>query len=396
MTQTTTTTYSSAIMTKWEKKLLAVAEGMLLVDKFATNRIMGRGEGGTLKLNRLLRPSKVTSATSEGTLITPASAKALTSNYIELQPEFWGDTFEFTDKVDIVSFISDADNRHVIANQMARSLDYQGMKILAQQGMRHRIDKDATYQVSGTADSGSTTTLVDDALDQIDDFWNGGYLTITNPGGPNYDVTQKVTDFATSGDIVTTAAFNQAQTTASNYRMTVGTGLGASDKMSITGLLDVSGLHRKLETPKFKGSTLHCFMDAAQERDLWDDSTFLNSAIYDDSERFENYRVGRWLDIEFMVSSEMYREDVDGTENQSTGVVYVAPIFGRDSYSIIRWGMGQGDFGVEWHYVDTPDSQNLRLGAKWISWNSHWAGKVMRATSIINLMTGATDQNIVV
>lgn len=396
MTQTTTTTYASAIRTKWETKLLEVAEGMLLVDKFATNKIMGRGEGGTLKLNRLLRPPKVTSATSEGTLITPSSAKALTSNVVNLTPEFWGDTFEFTDKVDITSFISDADNRHVIAGQLARSLDYQGMKILATQAMRHRIDKDATYQVSGTADSGSTTTLVDDALTQADDAWNGGFLTITNPGGPNYDATQKVSDFVASSDTVTTDAFNHAHTTSSNYRMTVGTGIVASDKMSITGLLDVSGLHRKLETQKFKGATLRCFMDAAQERDLWDDTTFLNSAIYDDSDRFENYRVGRWLDIEFMVSSEMYREDVDGTENQATGVVYVAPIFGANSYSIVRWGMGVGDFGVEWHYVDTPDSQNLRLGAKWISWNSHWAGKVMRATSIINLMTGATSQNIVV
>jgi hypothetical protein len=169
----------------------------------------------------------------------------------------------------------------------------------------------------------------------------------------------------------------------------------AADKMTTAGLLDVSAQHRKLETIKFPGGLLRGFFDANQERDLWDDTTFLNSAIYDSSERLKNYRVGRWLDIEFMVSSNIYREsDSDGTES-ATGVVYVAPIFGDYSYSVVRWGQGMGDFGVNFYYVDQPDSGNLRMGAKWISWKSFFAAKTLRATSIIGLMTGATDQDII-
>jgi len=389
-----TTTAASTRRIKWETKLLKVAEGMLGVDKFATNKVMGRGEGKTLRLNRLLRPSKVTSATSEGQLIGYADAQQLTTNYIDLEPAFWGNSYGFTDKISIESFLSDEQNRKTIANEMARTLDYQGMKMLATQCLRHRIDKNSSYQVSGTADSGSTTTLVDDALTQSDDAWNGGYVTIVNPEGPGYDETSAVTDFVASTDTAT-VSFTNAITSASKYRMTVGTALAATHVMTVSGLIHCSALHRKLETEKFSGGILRAFIDGAQEADLWTDSTFLNSAIYDNSGRFERYSLGRWLDIEFMVSSEIYREDVDGTENQSTGVVYVAPIFGANAYSFVRWGMGQGTFGVEWNYVDKPDSGNLRNSAKWISWNSYWAGKVQRATSVIGLMTGATSLNLV-
>ena len=263
--------------------------------------------------------------------------------------------------------------------------------------MRHRIDKDATYQKAATVTTANSagTSLISTSLDEIDDFWNGGYATVTSADGGGYDETAAVTDFATTGDTAT-VAFTNGLTTASDFRITVGTGVVATDKLTLTGILDVAALHRKLRTKKFKGGIFRAFFDAAQERDLWDDTTFLNSAIYDNSDRFQNYRVGRWMDLEFYVSSEIYREDVDGTENQATGVCYVAPIFGAKSYSIVKWGMGEGDFGVEWDYVDKADSGNLRRGAKWISWNSHWAGKVMRATSVIGLMTGATDQKLII
>jgi hypothetical protein len=251
-------------------------------------------------------------------------------------------------------------------------------------------------QVSGTVASGSTTTMVDASRTEIDDYWNGGFLTYTSPEGPNYDQTQKVTDFATSGDILTTAAFTGTPTTSSTYRLSVGTNLVSTDILTTSALIDVSGLHRKLETEKFDNGLYRCFIDAAQEADLWSDSTFKNSAIYDNSGRFKNYRLGRWFDIEFMVSSELYREDVNGTENQATGAVYVAPIFGAKSYAVVRWGMGQGDFGVKFYYVDDPDSMNLRMGRKWISWKAYFAAKVLRSTSIIGLMTGATSQNLVI
>jgi len=393
----TATTVASTIRTKWETDLLKIAEGRLGISKFATNKVMGRGEGGTLRLSRFLRPAKVTSATSMGQLTTYEDAKAFTTNYIDLTPQKWGESFAIDDQVTLESFLSDDQYKEMVANHMARSLEYQASKLIAGNVLRHRIDADGTYQVSGTVDSGSTTTIVDDALTQNDDHWNGGRVCIYNPEGPGYDQAALVSDFAASSDTVTHGGFTTTPTTSSNYRMTVGTGLAATDVLTTSGLLIVAAMHRKLETEKYPGSLLRGVLDAEQEADIWSDTEFKQTAIYDDSGRFKNYRLIRWLDMEFMIGSETYREDADGTENQKAGVVHIAPIFGERSFSLVRWGMGQGDFGVKFIFVNAPDSMNLRggeHGAKWVSWDSYWAGGVLRATSIIGLMTGATSINL--
>jgi len=53
---------------------------------------------------------------------------------------------------------------------------------------------------SGTADSGTTTTLVDNALTQIDDYWNFGEIEITKGSITYY---RKVKDFVAATDTVT-------------------------------------------------------------------------------------------------------------------------------------------------------------------------------------------------
>jgi len=53
---------------------------------------------------------------------------------------------------------------------------------------------------SGTADSGSTTTLVDNALTQANDYWNFGRIEITKSGVTYHRV---ITDFASGSDTIT-------------------------------------------------------------------------------------------------------------------------------------------------------------------------------------------------
>lgn len=388
---TSTTTYASAIITKHKPEILAHAQGMLVAPRFAVLDHEKVGESGTVRWNRLLRLPKITSArTNEYDMFAAASARDMTSNYIEASPSRFEDAVGFTDKVDVVSWIPKKEARAAIGNQIARTMEYQTIKAISTGCLRHRIDADGTYQVNGTVDSGSTTTMVDNARTEIDDFWNGGYITFTAPEGPNYDVTALVSDFATSGDVLTHAAVNHTPTTSTKYHLTVGTGVAATDIMTTTGLIAASAIHEALETQKFSGGLLRAFIHAGQHRDLWSDSTFINSAIYDNSGRLESYRIGRWFDIEFYVASELYREDVDGTENQSAGVVCVAPIFGRDSYGVVYWGNGDPKFGVEMFTIDKPDSANLTLSRNWLSWKALFACKVLRATGIVGLMTGIT------
>ena len=215
--------------------------------------------------------------------------------------------------------------------------------------------------------------------------------------GPNYDISSQLSAFDSATDTAT-VSFPNATTTDTKGWACVGRGIAATDVLTTTGLLYVAALHEKLETEKFKGGLLRGFLDAAQKRDLWTDTTFLNSAIYDASDRFHNYSIIRWWDMELLVGSETYREDTDGTENQATGIVYVTPIFGSNSYAIYSFANpgGSGKFSVSWDAVDKPDSGNLRRSARFLSWKSQWAGGVTRATSVINLLTGATDLGVLV
>jgi N4-gp56 family major capsid protein len=289
----------------------------------------------------------------------------------------------------------------VIANQMARSLNYQITKKMSTQCYRHRIDNDTTYIKTGTASAAgaSATTTLRDAgvLTQADDAWIGGYITFTSPETENYDVTKLVSASVQADAEVTFAAVNHNVAATTKYSITVGTNLAASDKLTTAGILYCSALHEKMETEKFDGGMFRMFIGPEQHQDLWSDTTFLNSAIYDKSERFEKYKAGTWFDTEFLVISDQYREDTDGTEN-AAGAVYVSPMFGKNSYTVIRYGNpgGSGKFATKFMIVDTPDSGNLRNSAKYMSWKGTYAAGVTRATSIIGLMTGATSLNVTV
>lgn len=409
MAATTKANYTSTVRTLHLQKLLKTAAGKMVLTKFANSKSIKGGSGDAVRVSRLLRPAKQTSEATMGTLITAANAKNLAANHRDFWLENWGDSFGFNEDVSVASWIQDPDNRETIATQMVQSLEYQIGKKMSTQGMRWRIDKDANYQLSGACTTGHATTLISTGLDEgTDDFWKGGYTTITNAAGPNYDICFNVSGFAEASDAATTVIANvgaigtatppQSFTTSSKFLITVGTGLIATDILTTDALLDVTGLHELLETEKFAGGIYRAIIHAGQHRDLWTDTTFKNSAIYDKSERFERYQLGRWFDIEFLVASEIYREDADGTENQATGAVHVAPIFGKNSYSIFSFANpgGDGKFSVRFDIVDTPDSGNLRNSAKFISWKGFWAGGVTRATSMIDLMTGATAQGITV
>ena len=147
-------------------------------------------------------------------------------------------------------------------------------------------------------------------------------------------------------------------------------------------------------------------INANLKLDLYNDTTFQNAGIYDDSKRFEKFDVMRWLDVKFPMSAQVYREDVDGTENKD-GVVHVPVMTGKGAFEIFHWGTVGGPspkggkdnaliknaFGVQVNVIgghDDPDFYNP-FGAKWlITWLANYAVMPKRATAGIGCMCGAT------
>lgn len=397
MAATTLANLSPAQKTAFEMAVLGSASGYLVADKFADTKVVDSNEADKYRFLRVLRPAKVTTAATLGTLKVASDAKNLLANYIEVTPELWQDHFGFEDGTDFRQVLKDEIFRQRIGNQMARSLDFRVMKILATQCLRERVDRDTTYQEAVTCTGSPSATALESSAftSATNDFWGGssssvGYATIINPEGPGYDETSAITDYV-GATKVATVSFTNALTTASRARCTIGTGLVATDVISIDSLVRLASMHEYLETEKYDGNTLRMFIHTNQHYDLQMDPNWRDAAIYSQPGTLKNYEVFRIAGIEAMVSSSIHREGTDGVASE-TGAVYVAPCFGKHSYVMRPWAHGSGKYGSKFYYVDTPDSGNLTLNAQFISWKAHFGCKVTRATSIIGLMTGATDQ----
>jgi hypothetical protein len=395
---------ATAIATKIHKKLLDKNRGDWEWVQWGQKEGQVEHNHDTVRKNRIIRPADQTSALSEGSQYSDLTPKALKTEKIETTLVQMGDLFEFTDLVDLASAVYRDDIIQEVVDQYSRSLSYQIAKKAATECVRHRVDNDSTYEVNGTADSGSTTTLVDDALTQSDDAWNGGFCTITAPTGTNYDVTRKVSDFVASSDTVTLAAFNHAIDTTSKYHMAVGTGILATDVFSIAALIRARGSVGKMKIPRFDDGVYKMPINSEIHQDLWSDSTFTNTAIYDDSKRYKSYNVGRWLDVLFPESEQVYREDVDGTENAATGIVHVPVLLGKNMYDILHWGNAKGRgsgslkraLSVNVYLIDQPDSGNPLATKWWIGWKANYALMVNRATAGFGVMCGATAMPVTV
>lgn len=88
-------------------------------------------------------------------------------------------------------------------NRKALSFQYQKMCPWIFGGTECNTDDLAdlgALTASGTADSGTATTLVDNALTQVDDYWNYGEIVITKATIPYY---RKVKDFDAGSDTIT-------------------------------------------------------------------------------------------------------------------------------------------------------------------------------------------------
>lgn len=398
MADTDVADIESAVKTDFVDELLDIYEEKSVIAKFAGKYDVEMGEGDTVRFNRLLRTAKLTTALSEGQVsFTDQEWK---SNKIEVSIAEWGGTFNISKRAKIVTLIKQKDFRANLMDQVIATTEYQIHKVVSRGALRHRIDADATYQVSGTCDSGSAVTLVDDALIQNDDHWGAsaaahGYATITNANGQNYDITSLITNFVASTDTCT-VAFPQAIDSTSKYRVVRGTGIVAGDVMTLTGLMLVAAMHEKMRTPKFDDGLYRCLLDAAQKRDLYAADAIQKYVYYDNAKAIGKYHMFRLLDTEYIVSPEIYREDADGTENQTTGAVYVSLFFGKDTFQICHWGDGEGDFGLEIIPIEKADSGNKLGMRKYLGWYAPYAGLVNRATGCIGLMTGATDLGVLI
>ncbi len=237
----------------------------------------------------------------------------------------------------------------VVAAWAKEAMEYYVATTLTPYLKQVRDDGDVTYQKNSASTSAGVaggTTIVDTALTEADDFWNGALVTITDPTVGIYGESQYVTDFVASTDTLTVDAFSQQVASGVSYHISIPTGLVAGDEMSLAG---VRRCQKELRAgggygPRFElpGGGYNMILDTDQEDSIGNDSNFTNLYIYKEKETGIRTwpESGRIAMCRPEVTGIPYRTAVTGAGTYSaTGVVRVAAIFGQQAMKKMPLGI---------------------------------------------------------
>ena len=389
MAITTTSTLSPKVQAYYDKRFMLRAKPILVGYQFGQKRNLPGGVGATVYFTRYMPLAKQTSALDETLTggLDPATRQAIKTEEISATAALWGDYVQMSRFADLTSINPEMDEKtDLVAQQAGESIDYQIMKEVSH-GINHRrADSDATYQVEGTADSGSITTLVDDALTQADDFWNGGFLVIT--GGTNYGQVRQVSGFVAATDTVTVSpAFSKAIDSTSTYRLVVGTGLVATDVLATAGIrLGVRDLKRAKALKAEKGYFLG-IINPDLEYDFMGDTSWVNAATYKDQvDSLYEGEIGKWFGVRFVGTTELIRESVAGVIGD-TGAVHNALLLGREAYGVVDLE-GQ----PKKIYAKSPDQLGQAIPIySTLGWEVGFVPKTLNGMFGVSIMCGASS-----
>lgn len=415
-------TVASNMINYQKERLLVGFHNQMVASQFA-QRSSGvpTNKGDTVEWHFKMKLARLSSALSENTDITP---KAMYMSSKTATAEEWGDAVQKTRRLDLTTKHLGGWNEMTdsLATGMAESLDYQMLTTLAGGGYRVRADADATYTVDCAATSdGSTTTFISTTLTESDDAWNGGYITITSPDTSdyadraNYCETRLISDFVASTDTVTHAAFAYATQSGCTAHLCVGTGVAAGDVLStaVVGLfvrtlkrnkgvrfndgLVTKGMMNHKETsnlPPGSGGPGYWvgLLSQEHEYDFMKDTTWVSAGTSVKTDWLVNGEMDKWMGTKFYGTTQAWREDVDGTENEATGVVQLVHFLAQDAYGLspISAPGAEGDFGVVVNLKRPEDYGDVGLIKSSIAAQAFFARRSLNSLWNVTGLCGAT------
>lgn len=314
------------------------------------------GKGESIHFDRVLQQAKDTTALTAGT--QPDSVSLYTMD-IQATPVEYGARINI-DRVPALTA------RHLklldqgskgLGLKLADTADYIVMTSLAANGYRIRADQDSTYQtnVSTTSDGNAgMTTLISTSLVEAEDFWNGGRVTITGIGTAYaareaiYE-TRLVSDFATAtGTVTVSVAFSAVVKSGCTIHIAVGTGIVSTDIMTTDVFTDAMTRLALNKCERFGGKPgqnlpvqgqkapgyVHLIVNPYTMLGFLKDTTWVNTGIQQLAENLMSGQPTKWMGTVFNGTTQPWREDVDGTENETGGAVHPVHFLGQHAYGI--------------------------------------------------------------
>ena len=261
--------------------------------------------------------------------------------------------------------------------KLADTADYVVMTSLAKNGYRIRADQDSTYQANVTTTSDGNaggTTVISTALTEADDFWNGGYMTITGVdtaalSRESIYTTKPVTDFANAtGTLTTTTAFDSIIKSGCTVHVCIGTGIVSTDIMTTDVFADAMTRLSLNKCERFGGKSgqnlptagqkapgyIHLIVNPYTMLGFLKDQTWVNTGIYQLAENLLSGQPTKWMGTVFNGTTQPWREDVDGTENETGGAVHPVHFLGQHAYGIsdVAAAGAKPPYGLVTTYLD--------------------------------------------
>ena len=384
----------------YEKTALLRAKLDLVYYDLMQKRSLPEGEGSTVNFWRYAPLDIDTAALSDtddgGLSDAVIAAVKFTTQEVSATPAMWGKAAMFTTlamKQTIDKGMTE--KMGVMGQHAAETIDYECSKIAGTNLLRRRADNNNTYQrgpITCTS-AGTTTTLVSTALTEIEDFWKGGYVTIV--AGPGYGETRFISGFTASSDTVTvSSAFPIASSTATKFRIVVGTGLGTSGVIdtNIARLAAMDLANQKAQ--KFSGGLWKGVLDPSTEHDFLSDATMLDASKYKESiKTLKDNVIGVWNGIQWERATRSYRETVAGVASLDAGAVRIVPVFGAQSCGVVNLGGGKGEKKNFEIVIRNPDQLGQALRFKWtVGWQAFFKAVSLNSCFGVGIMCGTTDQ----
>jgi len=397
----TTTTAAAGIPRYYERRLLAMAEPIMVHYQLAQKGesvILPSGQGHTVYWTRYLPLTKRTTALTETTDggITPV---AISDMQVSAQCYLYGHIAHIGRYIDLAHIDQNVAKRvDLLARNMGESVDYLVMDAIHGGDYatnRIRIDNDASYTFEATGDSGgSTTTIVDASISSntgsTDDYWNNGYAICTDETSKSYGEVRLISDYThSSGTVTVSTAFSESMA-SKKFRIVASTGLAATtDNMSTAGVrFAVRELKRK-KALKFAGGTFSAILPIDCEYDFMGDTTWVAAKEYSGVTDLYQGEVGKWMGTRFITPSiEGDWREAAGTMGtySATGAVYVVPFFGKDAVGVVNLKeQPQKVYVRTWEQL----GQEIPLYSS-VGWEASLAAKVLNGNFVVGLMVSAT------
>ena len=392
MSVTQTTDLAPDVQAAYDKRFLLTAKPLMVAEQFAQKRPLEQGNGKTVRFTRYM-PLPIRKTPLTETADGGITNKALKTQEIEATVQQYGDVVEISDLASKTAIDTGVKEKvSIVGQQAGETMNALINDVLGKGFLRMRADQDPTYQYDGVATSdGTTTTLVCSGLTQADDFWNGAYVTFTDPQDKNYGVTVKVTDFVASTDTATIETLLYPVKTGAKFRIVSGYGTLATDVISSAVVKKaVRDLKRNKALPMVDGKYI-AIVDPDISYDFMNDSEWKSVKQYQDAKDIYEGELGEWCGVRFVEATSIYREDAGTTaatlgDASDTGNGHIVSVLGKEAFGVVDLDGGQKKIYVK---NGKELGQALEMTGT-VGWKAIFTAKVLNACFGINIICGAT------